>query len=78
MKIQELNDKLKSVGYISNKRINYAILSAIDHKKPLILEGAPGAGKTSLAKAISEAFDLPLKRVQFYEGLTVDKLIYDY
>lgn len=78
MKIQELNDKLKSVGYISNKRINYAILSAIDHKKPLILEGAPGAGKTSLAKAISKAFDLPLKRVQFYEGLTVDKLIYDY
>ncbi|MDO4814907.1 MAG: MoxR family ATPase [Gemella sp.] len=78
MNIQELNDKLKSVGYISSKRINFAVMSAIQHNRPLILEGAPGSGKTSLAKAISQAFDLPLKRVQFYEGLTVDKLIYDY
>lgn len=75
---KELKELLENVGYISNSRIEFAILSAINNKKPLIIEGAPGVGKTSLAKAVSSSLNLPLKRVQFFDGLTVDKILYDY
>lgn len=48
------------------------------HGVPLLVESDPGQGKTSLALAIGQAFGLSVLRVQFYEGLTADKILYDY
>lgn len=45
---------------------------------PLLVESDPGQGKTSLALAMGQAFGLSVLRVQFYEGLTADKILYDY
>ena len=45
---------------------------------PLLIEGAPGVGKSSLATATAKMLGLPLIRVQFFEGLTYDKILYDY
>lgn len=75
---EKLQEGLVKEGYLANSAIEFALLSAINSNKPLIVEGAPGAGKTSLAKAVSSVLKLPLKRVQFYEGLTADKILYDY
>ena len=44
----------------------------------MLVESDPGQGKTSLAMAMGKAFQLPVLRVQFYEGLTDDKILYDY
>lgn len=44
----------------------------------MLIEGAPGAGKTFLAKAIASMLNLPLIRVQFYEGISNDDILYDY
>jgi hypothetical protein len=43
-----------------------------------LVESDPGQGKTSLALAMGQAFGLSVLRVQFYEGLTADKILYDY
>lgn len=76
--INKIEKDLDSVGYYPTKEISYAVMAAITCDKPLLIEGAPGAGKTSLAKAIAAMLNLPLIRVQFYEGISNDDILYDY
>lgn len=52
--------------------------AAIETNMPVLVEGEPGVGKTSLAKAVSAMLKIPLIKVQFYDGLTADKILYDY
>jgi len=45
---------------------------------PLLLEGEPGVGKTSAAKALAQTMGAPLVRLQCYEGLTVGEALYEW
>ena len=78
MKLKEIEERLLKENYIPNKNILYALLGSINQNIPLLIEGAPGVGKTSLAKTVAQMLSIPLFRVQFYEGLTADKILYDY
>lgn len=78
MTARELQNKLQSVGYLANMEIAYAALSTVNEKIPLLIEGEPGCGKTYLAQSVASALDLDLIRVQIYEGITPDKILYDY
>lgn len=73
-----IHENLNKVGYWSNDAIDYSLLVAMTCEKPLLLEGAPGVGKTFLAKAFAKSMNLPFIRVQLYDGLTDDKILYDY
>ena len=75
---EDIHNKLESVGYCSNSKIDSALMVAMAINKPLLIEGEPGIGKTSLAKALGKALDIPVIRVQMYDGLTDDKILYDY
>ena len=75
---EEINKKLRTAGYVPNKKILSAVAIAELTQKPLLIEGAPGVGKTSLAKAYAQANDYNFIRVQLYDGLTDDKILYDY
>lgn len=77
MRITEITEKLREHGYISNTDISCAVAGSMEGM-PLLIEGAPGVGKSSLAAATAKMLGLPLIRVQFYEGLTYDKILYDY
>ena len=78
MTISEITKGLDDCGYIASREIAIAVSGAINQNIPVLIEGAPGVGKTSLAQAVAKMTGLPLYRVQFYEGLTYDKILYDY
>ena len=49
--IDEIRQGLKDNGYIPNDDICYAVFAALSLNKPVLIEGDPGVGKTSLAIA---------------------------
>ena len=69
---------LESVSYFSNEDLVDIVNAAIFLKKPLLIEGPAGTGKTFLAKAISSLFNLELIRLQCHEGIDEDKAVYEW
>jgi len=66
------------LGYICSRSIATAIYLACQLDKPMLIEGPPGVGKTELAKATAEYLNLPLIRLQCYEGLDESKALYEW
>jgi len=64
--------------YICSDQIATAVYLAYHLRKPVLIEGPPGVGKTELAKTTAEMFELPLIRLQCYEGLDEAKAIYEW
>lgn len=81
-KLAESVDSLKSSfedhRYICSNQIATAVYLAYHLRKPVLIEGPPGVGKTELAKTTAEMFALPLIRLQCYEGLDEAKAIYEW
>ncbi|MHA1990912.1 MAG: AAA family ATPase [Candidatus Hodarchaeales archaeon] len=71
----DLNMKLNNFGYIPSKEIDTVIQLALYLEKPLLIEGPPGTGKTSLAISVSKALGLELIRIQCYEGIDSIQII---
>ena len=69
---------LAGVGYIASRRIATALFMAQHLSKPVLVEGVAGVGKTELAIATSTLLDLPLIRMQCYEGLDESKALYEW
>lgn len=69
---------LASVGYISTEEISMAIFLAVHLRKPVLIEGPAGVGKTDLAQSLSRFLDVPLERLQCYEGLDESKSLYEW
>jgi MoxR-like ATPase len=73
--LQELRQRLRVTGYISNPVDTTTIYFAACLHKPILLEGPAGSGKTQLAYAIAEAAGATVERLQCYQGITEDKAI---
>ncbi|MDY2745235.1 MAG: MoxR family ATPase [Methanosphaera sp.] len=73
--IDEINKKLEEHNYISNDQINTTLFLAFTLKKPILIEGPPGTGKTELAKTIADSFDRDFFRIQCYEGITFEQVV---
>lgn len=78
MTLSEIKENLRKVNYIANDQIACAVSGTINRHHPLLIEGDPGTGKTFLAKAVAQMLGAELIRVQIYEGMTYDKILYDY
>ena len=65
----ELHRLLIEHGYVAKPEITKVIYLGLRLGKPLLLEGPPGAGKTQVAKVLSDALKMPLIRLQCYEGI---------
>ncbi|MDQ6662213.1 MAG: MoxR family ATPase [Chloroflexota bacterium] len=64
--------------YIADRSLATAVFLALKQRKPLLLEGEPGVGKTEIAKVLSAALDTPLIRLQCYEGIDVSTAVYEW
>ena len=76
--VEALQQHFENHRYICSKQIATAVYLAYKLHKPILIEGPPGVGKTELAKTTSEMFELPLIRLQCYEGLDEAKAIYEW
>ncbi len=76
--VESLQQHFENHRYICSKQIATAVYLAYKLHKPILIEGPPGVGKTELAKTTSEMFELPLIRLQCYEGLDEAKAIYEW
>ena len=74
----ELRDQLDQVDYLVDDGLVTALFLAQATGQPLLLEGEPGVGKTSAAKALAEVLGGPLIRLQCYEGLDVASAVYEW
>jgi len=75
---QELSARLGTTGYLCDEALATVTYLALRMQRPLLLEGEPGTGKTALAEAIAEALELPLIRLQCYEGIDATQALYDW
>ncbi|MGB1156685.1 MAG: AAA family ATPase [Alphaproteobacteria bacterium] len=69
---------LAETGYIANTELATALHLSTALSRPLFLEGEAGTGKTAVAQALAQALDLPLVRLQCYEGLDQAAALYDW
>ncbi|GAB2709655.1 MoxR family ATPase [Arthrobacter sp. efr-133-TYG-120] len=73
-----LAEMLAATGYLADDGLATIGYLALSMERPLLLEGEPGTGKTSLAEALAEGFGLPLIRLQCYEGIDASQALYDW
>jgi MoxR-like ATPase len=69
---------LENARYIADEGLATAVFLAIRLGKPLLLEGAPGVGKTEAAKAIAAVLGRDLVRLQCYEGIDAAHALYEW
>src|SRR3954447_18133839 len=69
---------LDSTGYVADDELATVTYPALSMQRPLLLEGEPGTGKTALAEALAASLDLPLVRLQCYEGIDATQALYDW
>jgi MoxR-like ATPase len=75
---RELAQGLADTGYLTDDSLATVAWLALRLERPLLLEGEPGTGKTALAEALALALDLPLIRLQCYEGIDATQALYDW
>src|SRR5918992_2076732 len=76
--IDELTSALHRQRYLVDEGLATVVYLSLRLKKPLLVEGEPGVGKTELAKALAAAAGAPLLRLQCYEGIDVSHALYDW
>ena len=73
-----LAERLDATGYLADTGLATAVFLALRMDRPLFLEGEAGVGKTSLAHALASLLDVPLIRLQCYEGIDASQALYDW
>src|SRR5256884_6461401 len=76
--IDEVIERFSQNSYIASRRIATVVFLASALKKPVLVEGPAGVGKTDLGKVLAASLGHELIRLQCYEGLDEGKALYEW
>ncbi|MBX6388986.1 MAG: MoxR family ATPase [Frankia sp.] len=76
--VADVRGRLRETGYLADEAIATTVFLADRLRKPLLVEGPAGTGKTELAKALAAAVGAELIRLQCYEGLDEARALYEW
>jgi MoxR-like ATPase len=74
----DISNRLAAVGYVADRDIATALWLMDFLKRPLLLEGEAGVGKTEVGKALAALHSAELIRLQCYEGLDQNAALYEW
>lgn len=77
-KIAALTSKFLQQDYIADAATTLSLFLASEIKRPLLVEGPPGVGKTEIAKVLARLHNTELIRLQCYEGLNSEQALYEW
>jgi len=76
--VEHVRAELEKADYICSKTIATVVFLAQATRKPVLVEGPAGVGKTDLSKAVARSLERELIRLQCYEGLDETKALYEW
>ena len=76
--IPQLLERLDREAYVADPAIATSLWLAMELKKPLLVEGHAGVGKTEIAKVLARLLETDLIRLQCYEGLDASTALYEW
>ncbi len=76
--IEDVQRAMFAQRYIADRSLATAVFLALKRRKPLLLEGEPGVGKTEVAKVLAAILDTKLIRLQCYEGIDISTAVYEW
>jgi MoxR-like ATPase len=76
--VGQLTDILRDGGYLADRGLATALYVAMSLRRPILLEGEVGVGKTEVAKVLAAVFGRKLIRLQCYEGIDTNQALYEW
>jgi len=76
--IKEIQDLMEKADYVTDRAIATSVHLAMTLRKPLLIEGHAGVGKTEIAKVMARVLNTSLIRLQCYEGLDANQTLYEW
>jgi MoxR-like ATPase len=76
--IEDVQRAMFARRYVADRSLATAVFLALKRRKPLLLEGEPGVGKTEVAKVLADLLETRLIRLQCYEGIDVSTAVYEW
>jgi MoxR-like ATPase len=76
--VRALQEQMESQGYVTDQAIATTVYLAMALRKPVLIEGQAGVGKTEIAKVLSRMLETDLIRLQCYEGLDANTALYEW
>ena len=76
--VGKLTEILRQGGYLADRGLATALFVSLSLRRPILLEGEVGVGKTEVAKVLASVFGRKLIRLQCYEGIDTNQALYEW
>jgi MoxR-like ATPase len=76
--VAEVEQALAGADYLPDHGLATAVFLSLKMRRPLLLEGEPGVGKTEVGKVLAGVLGAELIRLQCYEGIDASQALYDW